>query len=99
MNRLCKSLHRLGLLLSDYMRYGDAKREYSKALGIFRKLKIKPQLYEDILAEIRISQRNAATNKSSRNRAQHLAKRTPTTGSRSRAPQSPSFSFFIIFGV
>ena len=93
-NRLCKNLHRLGLLLSDYMRYGDAKREYSKALQIFRKLKIKPQLYEDILTEIRITQRNSAnSNSSSRNRAQHLAKRTPTTGSRSRAPQSPSFSF------
>ena len=30
--RLCSNFHRLGLLLSDYMRYGDAKREYSKAL-------------------------------------------------------------------
>ena len=90
-NELCSNLHGLGLLLSDYLRHADAKREYNRALGIFRKLKIKPQLYEDILTDIRTIQRAAASSGSSKSRAQNLAKRTPT--SRSRAPQTPSFSF------
>jgi len=86
---ICQYYHRLGTLLADFLRYGDAKREYNQALKICRKLKMKPPIYDEILADLRMTQRNVGA--SGKERAQFLAHRTP--GSRSRAPQSPTFEF------
>ena len=64
---------------------------------IFRKLKIKPPLYEDILAEIRKQQRSSFEWTTGRERAQKIAEHQKTPSSRgrinNRAPNSPSFSF------
>lgn len=95
MYRLCSQYHRLGMLLSGHLRHGDAKREYSRALKCFRKLKLKPPLYDDILAEIKKHGKTAPT--SGKERAQQIAKQQKSTTPRgynsSRAPNSPSISF------
>ena len=82
--------HRLGLLLSDFLRRADAKREYNRALNIFKKLKIKPSLYDDICSELRSSQRSSSA--SGKGRARYLASKQSRPNS-TRAPVSPSFEF------
>ena len=93
LNRLCSSFYQLGLFLTDYMRYAEAKKTYSRALQIFRKLKIKPNLYNDIMIEIRATHHTP----SNRERAQKLTKRAKTPSSRTKGNQSPSFSFSFSF--
>eukprot|EP01083_Nonionella_stella_P313044 1121885_1 len=92
---LCGNYQRLGLLLTDFLRYSDAKREFNRALVIFRKLKIKSPLYESLVSEIRNAQNQSVNTPSGRERAQYLAKKHQTPSSRSnvRAPISPSFDF------
>merc|ERR1719273_2678792 len=95
--QLCAQYHRLGILLSGHLRHADAKREYSRALKCFRRLKIKPALYEDILGEIKRQGRASPT--TGKDRAKRIAKQhqTPTASSRgqnaSKPPDSPSISF------
>ena len=97
---LCAQYHRLGVVLAEHLRHADAKREFSKALKIFRKLKVKPALFEEILAEIRKQQRNSFTATTGKDRAHKLAlqlKSPSSRGNRSRAPNSPSTSFSFSF--
>lgn len=99
-SELCAQFHRLGVVLADHLRHADAKREYTKALKVFRRLKVKGALYEAVLAEIRKQQRNSFTATTGKERAQKLAmelKSPSSRGNRSRAPNSPSTSFSFSF--
>merc|ERR1712013_236970 len=97
---LCAQFHRLGVVLAEHLRDGDAKREFGKALKVFRKLKMKPALYETVLGEVRKLQRNSFTSPTGKERAHKLAlelKSPSSRGNRSRAPNSPSTSFSFSF--
>eukprot|EP01084_Bolivina_argentea_P171467 297064_1 len=89
---LCGSYHRFGVLLSDFLRYSDAKREMNRALGIFKKLKIKPQLYDELVSTMRYARNQSMHSPSGRERAQYLAKKLQTPSPRNSQPPS-AFDF------
>merc|ERR1712176_1652977 len=41
-SELCAQYYRLGVVLVERLRHADAKREFGRAMKVFRKLKIKP---------------------------------------------------------
>lgn len=99
-SELCAQYYRLGVVLAERLRHADAKREFGRAMKVFRKLKIKPALYEAVLAEVRKQQRTSFTATTGKERAQKLAmdlKSPSSRGNRSRAPNSPSTSFSFSF--